>query len=93
MTTQQPHRIEPGQEYAAHNARENTTTRIRVTSRPYPGWHGNGQVDIVTIGPDGRRLRPRAIAVSKLHADPTRKTGYQLVQNPDGTPATQEGTR
>ena len=86
MTTTE-HRIEPGQEYQHHDVRQNTTTTIRVTSRPYPGYRGDGQVDIVTVTPDGRRLRPRAISVRQLHASPTRRSGYRLVRLADGTPA------
>lgn len=78
-------RIEPGQEYEAYNAREHSTTRIRVMSRPYPGWRGDGQVDVVTVAPDGRRLRPRAVSVNKLHDNPQRRTGYRLVRNSDGS--------
>jgi hypothetical protein len=81
------HRIEPGQEYERHDARDAAVTRIRVTSHPYPGWRGDRQVDIETVTPDGRGLRLRSITVRQLHATADRRAGYRLVQHPDGAPA------
>jgi hypothetical protein len=90
------HRIEPGQEYLACRPAASMPgehyARIRVTSRPYPGWRGDGQVDIETVAPDGRGLRLRSITVRQLHATAGRKTGYRLVQHADGTPATEGGS-
>jgi hypothetical protein len=88
VTTTPTPRVEPRQEYERHDPRDNSTTRIRIKSRPRPGWLGDTTVDIVTVTPDGRELRPRPITVRQLHpADWTGRAGYRLVRNADGTPA------
>jgi hypothetical protein len=100
VTTTPTPRVERGQEYERHDPRDNsTTTRIRVVGEPVttPGQHKFGKVDVVTINADGRELRRRAIEVTSLHPTGTtrdgqpRRTGYRLVRNPDGTPATPAG--
>jgi hypothetical protein len=84
------HAIERGQEYERHDPRENTTTRIRTIGPPVPGWDSTGKIRIATLTADGREIRPRYVAVRQLHANPTRITGYRLVQHADGTPAEQQ---
>jgi hypothetical protein len=100
------HRIEPGQEYetctpiywleAPNGTRGPVRTRIRVTGTPAPGWH---KVEIVTVALNGRTCRPRRIEVGQLHptgttkTGATRRTGYRLVQHPDGTPATEGSSK
>jgi hypothetical protein len=99
VTTTPTPRVQPGQEYERHDPHDNTTTRIRVVGEPVttPGLYGFGKVDVVTINADGRELRRRAIEVTSLHPTGTardgqpRRTGYRLVRNADGTPATPAG--
>lgn len=81
------HRIEPGQEYEAHNRADNSTTRIRVLAKPVPGVFGEGKVRVGTVVAYGRVVRPRYIATKQLHDNPARRTGYLLVQHADGSTA------
>lgn len=88
MTRSRP--VERGQEYVAVQAVASEPVprfiRIRVVGRPHAssgGWNF-GKVDVVTVTPDGRELRYRAIDMAQLHDSPTtrdgqpRKTGYVL---------------
>ena len=58
--------------------------RIKVVSKPYPGYHGYGKVDIATLTTTGREVRRRSIETSQLHESATapdgkpRRTGYVL---------------
>ncbi|MFJ2630894.1 hypothetical protein ACIO6U_02875 [Streptomyces sp. NPDC087422] len=89
-----PTTIEPGQEYESYDPGHGVITRIRIKGTPTPtGRWGVPNVAVITIAPDGRELRPRTIPTRHLHASPTRKTGYRLVQHADGTPANQETSR
>lgn len=93
--TQPTHRIEPGQEYETYNAREGAITRIRVIEGPR---YEHGLVTIATIAADGRELRRRTVGARQFHADylnrhgEPRRTGYRLVQHPDGTPTNPKET-
>lgn len=68
--------------------------RIRVL---HPGLFEDSKVLVATVhrSRDGREFldRRRQIAARLLHDDPTRRTGYRLVRNADGTPAAPGGAR
>lgn len=63
----------------------NTYTRIKVLSRP--GLYSSWRVQVATITPDGREIRPRMLDSRQLHESGTtqggqpRRTGYRLVRD------------
>lgn len=71
--------IQPGQTYRAVKPSDGFSAdfiRIEVVGAVgrVPGW-GYGKVDVVTVTPEGRKVRRRAIEASQLHASATTKTG------------------
>lgn len=98
MTTTPAPPVEPGQVWADNDPRSDGRT-VRVdriddgkavctvlTNRT----HAQRELDRGTGWSTDSRGRTTRIALSRFR--PT-STGYRLVQHPDGTPATQEGTR
>ncbi|OLT13045.1 hypothetical protein BJF79_03860 [Actinomadura sp. CNU-125] len=94
-TPNSPHIIRVGQVYEPCQPTfvvdgMETYTWIRVLSKPIgtPGLYGFGKVQVATITPEGREVRPRRLAVSELHASGTtkhgerRRTGYRLISDP-----------
>ncbi|MEU5976325.1 hypothetical protein [Streptomyces sp. NPDC047315] len=72
--------ITPGDTYRSANSRE--TTRIRVEKYT----PGRSHAFVVTLTPDGRAVRRRALEVRQLHDTPLtragqpRRTGYILAR-------------
>lgn len=71
-----PMPIQPGQVYVSCHPLDEGR-RIKIVGEPgtVPGVWGFGKVDVVTLTPDGRELRRRAIETSQLHDHPTRRDG------------------
>lgn len=77
--------IEPGQEFvsAAPMRSEPVPRHVRIRVKGVPRWSGFNKVNVVTVLPGGREVRPRAIEATQLHDTAThngqpRTTGYIL---------------